>query len=485
MRPKNPILNDIGAERATLAGILRHGADALIDIEEILTPNDFYGPHFKTLFSVMRNAVHDRGVTVFDIPVIMGTMKLMGFDRLIDPKKDDEFLDSLFKEQIAVENVAKLAAVVFKLSIARQAWICLNSVKTNVEKLKGDEPIDAILGMIEDPIFGFTGQIISKDTAIEPLAAGHKEAMLARMEKPKDIVGLPTGFPKYDFAIGGGMRPGGITVVGARPKIGKSFWCLNIAFRMAQAKIPVLILDTELPRKMQRDRLLALATGVETARIETGNFAGCPDDREAVLNAGAIVDNLPLMFCSIAGQSVKNVLSIVRRWLVRHVGLTAEGKAKPCAVFYDYLKLMDSGDIKSNMAEYQLLGFLLTEMHNFALKYDLPIMATVQLNRDGSEKENSDVISGSDRILWLATSFSILKRKSKVEIKDDPPKPDQSGRLKLVVTDARAGIPTDPGDYINIVDDLARASMKEGGMGQAALAHGIPQNKQHSGESED
>ena len=53
----------------------------------------------------------------------------------------------------------------------------------------------------------------------------------------------------------------------------------------------------------------------------------------------------------------------------------------------------------------------------------------VQLNRDGITKESTDTASGSDRIIWLCSNFTIFKRKSDEEIAEDGP---ENGNRKLL-----------------------------------------------------
>ena len=98
------------------------------------------------------------------------------------------------------------------------------------------------------------------------------------------------------------------------------------------------------------------------------------------------------------------------------------------------------------MKEYQLLGFMMTELHNFAVKYQVPVVAFIQLNRDGITKESTDSASGSDRIIWLCSNFSIFKRKSDEEIAEDGP---DAGNRKLIPIIARHGGGLDDNDYIN------------------------------------
>ena len=129
------------------------------------------------------------------------------------------------------------------------------------------------------------------------------------------------------------------------------------------------------------------------------------------------------------------------------VGLNDKGKANDCVIIYDYLKLMDSSEIQGDMKEFQVLGFMMTALHNLSLKYEIPILSFVQLNRDGISKESTDTASGSDRIIWLCSNFTIYKTKSDEEIAKDG---IENGNRKLVPVIARHGRGLEDRDYINI-----------------------------------
>ena len=81
------------------------------------------------------------------------------------------------------------------------------------------------------------------------------------------------------------------------------------------------------------------------------------------------------------------------------------------------------------------------------VKYDVPCLAFVQLNRDGITKETTDVISGSDRLVWLCTSFSIFKRKSDEEMAEDN---IRNGDRKIVTVETRHGEGMQDGNYVSV-----------------------------------
>jgi hypothetical protein len=189
-----------------------------------------------------------------------------------------------------------------------------------------------------------------------------------------------------------------------------------------------------------------MMTEIEINAIETGQFAESNDKKLKISKATEALKNAKLYYKSIAGKPFEDQLSIMRRWLVKEVGLNADGTAKECVIFYDYLKLMDSAGISQDMKEYQVLGFMMTSLHNFAVRYKVPIVSFIQLNRDGITKESTDTASGSDRIIWLCSNFTIFKRKSDEEIAEDGP---TNGNRKLVPLISRHGGGLDDNDYIN------------------------------------
>lgn len=456
---QNSLLTDVGAERVVLASIIQRGANGLIDIQEILDTDDFYTPYGRRLFSIFKSLVHEQNISKFDIPIIVAASKKLNMNPIINESQDEEFLDALSNEQISNENAIKLATQIYTLRICRDAWHLLAKTRKSIETITGTEKIDDVISLIENPVFDFTSKIINKEHGMIQIGNDYDLIMDQILKDPKDIVGIASGFPKWDHLIGGGLRPSSVNIVGARAKRGKSYFCLNVGYNVAKQGIPVLYLDTELSRKDQMTRLSSLISKVEFNRIESGQFGGNEPERNAVLQISDSIKNLPIMHYNIAGFSTKSILSIIRRWIIKNVGTLENGSVNPCLIIYDYIKLMDSEDISKSMQEYQALGFLMAQLHNFALSWGAPILATVQLNREGVKEPGGATLAGSDRILWLCTSCTILRDKDNEDLQNDPP---SNGNKQLIITDTRFGPGMTHGDYINIQSDLSRSSMVEG-----------------------
>jgi hypothetical protein len=186
-------------------------------------------------------------------------------------------------------------------------------------------------------------------------------------------------------------------------------------------------------------------------------------NKKRIHQAKEKLKSIPYFYKSIAGQAFEETSSIIRRWIMQKVGVNENGQANQCLIVFDYIKLMSDNSISKNVAEYQALGFLMTSLHNLCVKYGVPCLAFIQLNRDGINREDTDVASGSDRILWLCSNFSIYKRKSEEELAEEEVLPNgKRYNLKLIPIVSRHGNGLSQGDYINMLGEYEVGRIKEG-----------------------
>jgi replicative DNA helicase len=440
------ILCDPAAERAVLAGICNYGENAYLDIADIVQETSFTVDSNSIIFKCLKTLFDNEHKSKIDIASIYSVAQELGVSHVLNKKEEAQHLKAIMDFPVSEDNIRKFAAKIRKLEIARLLRKQLEATQDKILDVTGNEPISSIIGIAEDSIFNFTSLLNDSDSGPEQISTGLDNYIKELEENKIDQVGIPTGFPIYDQAIGGGLRKGTINVIGARPKTGKTLLSDNMGYNVAKLGIPVLNMDTEMNKEDHIHRLLAMIAEVEINNIETGKFAETPEKKNKINHAVQQLKEAKLYHKSIAGKPFEDQLAIMRRWLVKEVGLNDDGTAKDCVIFYDYLKLMDSAGISQDLKEYQVLGFMMTSLHNFAVRYKVPIVAFIQLNRDGITKESTDSASGSDRIIWLCSNFSIFKRKSDEEIAEDGP---DNGNRKLVPLVSRHGGGLDDNDYIN------------------------------------
>ena len=454
------MLNDVAAERAVLSGICHYGADAYYDIIDMVQETTFTIDSNAMIFKCLKYILEKDDTVKIDTSFIMSAAKSCGCTKLLTDNDEVLHLKAVLSLNVDKDNVRKFAAKIRKLQIARMLKEQLSVAQDGLMNVTGDESILKILNIAEDAVLNFTELLSDHDNSPEKLGKGIKEYLNNLAENPVEQIGISTGFPMYDAAIGGGLRKATVSIIGARAKVGKSIISDNVGYHIAaNLGIPVLNMDTEMVREDHVNRTLAMMTEVEINDIETGRFASNATILKRVTDAGKKLENVPYYHRAIAGMPFEDQLAVMRRWIMKDVGLNQDGTAKDCVILYDYLKLMDANGISADLKEYQLLGFMMTTLHNFCTRYKVPILAFIQLNRDGINKESTDSASGSDRIIWLCSNFTIFKRKSDEEIAEDGA---QNGNRKLVPLISRHGPSMDEGDYINCFMQGKYAKIVEG-----------------------
>lgn len=438
------MLNDPSAERAVLAGIFSYGESAYLEVSDIISESTFTIDSNVIIYKCLKHLC-DKGSEI-DIASVYSVAEELGVSSILNKKQEVQHLRAIVDFPVGFSNLRKFAGKIRKLEITRLLRKQLELAQDRLLEVNGSETVGSILSIAEDTVFNFTNLLTDNDEAPEHIANELEEYLKELEENPIDQVGIPTGFPIYDQAIGGGLRKGTVNVIGARPKTGKTLLSDNMGQYIASKGIPVLNMDTEMTKQDHIHRVLAMMTETEISDIETGKFADNPDKHNKLHKAAKELKQTRLYHKTIAGKPFEDQISIMKRWLVKEVGLNDDGTAKDCVIFYDYLKLMDTAGMSQDLKEYQVLGFMMTQLHNFAVKFKVPIVAFIQLNRDGITKESTDSASGSDRIIWLCSNFTIFKRKTDEEIAEDGA---TNGNRKLVPLIARHGGGLDDNDYIN------------------------------------
>ena len=84
--------------------------------------------------------------------------------------------------------------------------------------------------------------------------------------------GIPTGFRDLD-RITGGLQPSDFVVVAARPSMGKTSLCLNIAQYVAvnEGK-PVALFSLEMSKEQLVQRLLSVEARISGQKLRTGSL---------------------------------------------------------------------------------------------------------------------------------------------------------------------------------------------------------------------
>ena len=433
------MLANIGVERALLASICKHGGDALIEIEDVgVRIESFTDTSNQAIYSCLQKILHNNDE--IDQALLLIALNENGYASLFNHKKDIEYLGSLFNFPIKKENIRSLAQKLEKVSIARKAINKHQEAIENLNQITGVESIDKIVQISEDPIFDLVIELNrNKNDGPQLLFENVEEILEYLKSKDGECIGIPTPWQQYNQAIGGGLRRGGVNLIGARPKVGKTTLAKeNLIYCSESLNIPCLFLDTEMVANDHVIRALSSNSKIPLDMVETGQFKHDENHLQNITEiAKKLKSNDKLYHESISGKHFDEVLAIIRRWIVKHVGFDENGNTNDCVVIYDYFKLMDKTHLE-NLKEYEALGYQISKLTDFCKEYDFPCLAFVQLNRQHE-------VSQCDRLIWLCNSFSKFELKDPNELVDDGP---GGCNRKLTVYETRYGPGIEDGDYI-------------------------------------
>lgn len=197
------------------------------------------------------------------------------------------------------------------------------------------------------------------------IAMEHQDVLAAR-EEGRAIV-YQTGFPDLDDLLGGGLEPGKLMVLGARPSVGKSAIALNIGLNMANSH-PTAFLSMEMSYSDVADRQFAILGGAKMHHLRQPK-QGLDWDR--VVDATEKSGVVKFFVSEKTSLTIRDVRSFARR-LKRKKGLQV--------LVIDYIGLMRGTNPKQDK-RFQLEE-ITQGLKTLAKELSIAIVALVQLNRD-------------------------------------------------------------------------------------------------------
>lgn len=455
------MLQAVGAERAILS-ILMKEPTLLFDIDDVLDASDFTNGGASAIFSLIKDIILEDKSATIDQYSLISRAEERGVKDFLTLTHNGELLEAIEQTSVSPSSLNRHVGAVKSMSIKRHTIGMLDELKDQIEDFGGDA-VD-LKAMVEDRVFQEMRSLDSGGEEIECLADDFEDVINAYADH-NSFIGLDVGLPRWQRDVGA-LRNGTVTGLFARAKGGKSQFSAHCATEVAiKQGLPVLYLDTELQLRMQQMRVAGILSGIKYSRIESGAWKSNQEEIDKLTECFGQVKDSPFYYKNIAGRSVRYVIPVIRKWFHKYVG-KSEGDKPCCLVIYDYVKLMDMGDLKS-AAEWQVLGFLLSAIHDVAAQLNIPILCLGQLNREALKVDSESTIAGSDRITHNVDSLTILRWKRPEELEVDG---EQRGNAMMKALLARSGPGHDYNEWINLHFDKSAGQFKEDKRNSEVLA---------------
>lgn len=368
--------NDVTAERALLSTLLVDEA-ALLDVQGVVQPEFFYMDAHRLVYeSILRI---DRAGNVPDVVTLAADLEQHG--RLEEAGGLDT-LTAIFDTVSHGFHADQYAAIIRDRWQERQLrHLCLASL----DEESRATPIGERVGNIESGC----QKILQTSTASGAVSLADAMLSLTQRWESGDDIGRPTGFDRLDAFLGG-LRPGTVNVIAARPGMGKTALAGCIARNFLANGLPVMFSSLEMSRSEIAQRLLALASGIPFEHLERLDQSD-EITADMATESMARISDWPMTIDDSPEQSVQHISAAMRLSNKRH-GLALG--------IVDYLQLIKPAD--SKVIREQQVAQMSRSLKVLARTLGIPLLLLAQLNREVENREG-----GKPRLRDLRESGSI------------------------------------------------------------------------------
>lgn len=345
---------DENLEKSFIGNVMvsRDAALTLADIESVMKPEDIGSDDAKKTFSIIKTLVESN--------------KQVNPATLVQGGADINFIAEVSALGISSNQAISEARLIHSLASKRNLY---NAAQSVMQQLVNGEDAASVKTKLSEYINSETEFTKDSTKQISELVAPTIESILKTRDSG-GIIGISTGFKSIDRALGGLLK-GSLTIIGARPAMGKTAFALNMAEgAAAKTGLPVLIISLEMNNEMLVKRMFAKASLIDAGKLRDGSLS--PEDLNVLNSAAEKLAKIPLWFDDTPIQSFSDIRA-------RALKLKRQ-RGKIGLVLIDYLGLIETGN-ERNSNRVNEVSKISRGLKVLSKEIDAPIVALAQLNR--------------------------------------------------------------------------------------------------------
>lgn len=353
---------NLEAEESIISAILIDN-DTLLDILEILSPDDFYKTAHQKIFAAITE------LFTKSEPVDLVTLtNLLREQNRLEEIGGATYLARLVDTVPLAVNAQHYAKIVYDKACLRRLIEKSNAIARRCFEDRGN--VDNVIDFAESSIFEISENKIKPSFYhIGQIIEGNIDALEERQGNRALVTGVATGYTKIDD-LTSGFQQSDLVILAGRPGMGKTAFALNIAKHAAvDANIPVVIFSLEMSKEQLSMRMLSSEARVDSSRMRKGFIS--QDDWIKITDAAGILSEAPIFIDDAPDINVMEIRAKSRRLkLEQDIGL----------IIVDYLQLM-KGPISAERRDLEI-SEISRSLKALAKELDLPVVALSQLNRE-------------------------------------------------------------------------------------------------------
>lgn len=377
-----------------LLGSLMLDASVIGDIiMHVNKPEQFYGQQNGQIFQAMLD-LHNETRAIDLVPLA----ELLKGRGVIGSADAAAFLVSLAEAVPSARNALHYARIVADrarlrrlISTAGEIMRLAFSSDESAGENKGAEIVDTAEQMIFE--IASEGDTAGPERLSELL---RQEIVRIEMQaEGKGVSGVPTGFMDLDDKLGG-LQPGEMLILAARPSMGKTALSLNLAEQVAFGgrtpwsprdeggeHAPVGFFSLEMSREALVQRLLSARSGIDAHKIRTGDLGGggmsAMEAWDRINDAAAELYEAPLFIDDSPGLTILQLRAKARRMAERH---------DLKLIVIDYLQLLTAPGAARESRQVEV-STISRQIKALARELKVPVLCLAQLNRGAEQRERN------------------------------------------------------------------------------------------------
>jgi replicative DNA helicase len=354
-----------GVEKSVICGCLLHD-DIASDAVEILTPDDFYvSAHVRIFEAIQTLSRKDAPVTLVSVASHLSDSKTLS------KVGGATYLSDLIDQTPIATNIQHYAEKLIEKRALREMIMACQRGSQECFGANGNAPevLESTKRAISEVGLNSVKEkyLTMADVTIESIDR------YETLYHTKQTHGIKTGFRTIDYVTGGLSGPK-LIIIAARPSVGKTAFMGNWVFNMARSGDACGVFELEMGRDELDNRWFAMMTGINSAKLTTGNGL-TKDDWQTVTRAAERKHEWPVMIDDTGGLTTAQI-----RRRAKHM---VKDGAK--IIFIDQLSKIggnrNMSNWERNTTHVEDLGFLKKEL-------GVPIVLLAQLNRNAEGKTN-------------------------------------------------------------------------------------------------
>ena len=351
--------HDVVAEQSVLGAMLM-SHDAIAEIADVLDGGDFYRPAHESIYRTILDVAGTGGavdaVTINDALTQMGEIQLTG---------GPGYTHQLVQICASPSTATYYAEIVAHAATRRRLGSAGQKIKQMADSGGDvDELVEAARREVD---------LTSRATGTSVQSFGETIDMMIKSLDEK-INHHPTPWESLNKIIGG-LRPGALYVVGARPSVGKSVIALNLAKGLT-AHGSVAFSSLEMSNNDVQIRAVSGDLNINVGNLIDRQLS--PADWGKIRERRPEWDKVPLFVDDRSGVTITDIKRFAR----------SVNRRQPLAgLVVDYLQLMAQphGDKRPR---HEFVADMSRQLKIMAMDMQIPVIALSQLNRASEQRQD-------------------------------------------------------------------------------------------------